>query len=128
MLIHKKEEFCQNIMDGMNQADAYRNSYDTENMSDSTIYKKASELMRKPDIRARLAELRAALDELDIFPRSERLQTLKEIATRKSRGETVRDSDVTQAIKVYNEMVGDNAPAKQQTETKLTITTNDARI
>ena len=37
MLTDKQEKFCLNIVSGMNQSDAYRNSYDN-NMTDKQIW------------------------------------------------------------------------------------------
>jgi hypothetical protein len=54
-----EEIFCQNIVRGNNQSDAYRAAYDTSRYKDSTIHRSAKELMTKPKLIARIAELRA---------------------------------------------------------------------
>ena len=59
MLTAKEEKFCQNIaIDNMTQIDAYKNSYNAENMGDDTIYVKACELAKKDKIKVRIEELR----------------------------------------------------------------------
>ncbi len=58
-LTAQEEVFCQNIVRGNNQSDAYRAAYDTSRYKDSTIYRAANELMSKPKLIARIAELRA---------------------------------------------------------------------
>ena len=45
-LTAKQEAFAQAVSDGMTLSDAYRKAYDAENMKDSTIWSKASELMK----------------------------------------------------------------------------------
>ena len=58
MLTDKQEKFCLNIVSGMNQADAYRNSYDAQNMADDTIYAEASKLMSNHKVTTRIEKLR----------------------------------------------------------------------
>ena len=63
MLTAKQEKFCQNIISGMSGADAYRNSYNCQKTKDDVIYVRASELIRKPDIAARIEFLRQEIVE-----------------------------------------------------------------
>ena len=53
MLTLKQEKFVQNIMLGMNQADAYRASYNAKNMCDNAIYREASLLLENPKVTQR---------------------------------------------------------------------------
>ena len=46
-LTAKQEAFAQAVSDGLTLSDAYRKAYDAENMKDSTVWSKAS-LMMKP--------------------------------------------------------------------------------
>ena len=46
-LTAKQEAFAQGVSDGLTLSDAYRKAYDAENMKDSTVWSKAS-LMMKP--------------------------------------------------------------------------------
>lgn len=57
-LTEKQEKFCQAITSGMNQSDAYRQAYKTENMKEETIHSEACRLMRDPKIAARIEQLR----------------------------------------------------------------------
>jgi hypothetical protein len=54
-----EEVFCQNIVRGNNQTEAYRAAYDTSNYKPATVHRSAKELMTKPKLIARIAELRA---------------------------------------------------------------------
>jgi phage terminase small subunit len=59
MLTAKEEKFCQSIaIENMTQIDAYKKSYNAENMSDKVCSNKASLLMQKGDIRVKIDELR----------------------------------------------------------------------
>lgn len=54
----KEEKFAQLVASGKTQADAYRGAYDAENMKDTTIASKASIVMAKGHVRARVEALR----------------------------------------------------------------------
>lgn len=58
-LTAKQEAFCQAIVAGASQADAYRKAYNAGKMKDATIHVKASELMADGKVSGRVAELRA---------------------------------------------------------------------
>jgi phage terminase small subunit len=60
-LTPKEEAFCQAIADGLNQSKAYRKAYGGSGMKAKTVNEKASRLMAKGKIRARVAELRAPM-------------------------------------------------------------------
>ena len=53
----QQEGFCQSYVNKCTSADAYRSSYSTENMKDSTIHKCASDLFKNPKIAGRIAAL-----------------------------------------------------------------------
>lgn len=80
MLTANQEKFVQGIIDGMSQADAYRSAYPNQKMSDKTIWEKASALMRKDKVVARLAELREQMMKPTIMSAQERLELLTRIA------------------------------------------------
>ncbi|CAB4132058.1 Terminase small subunit [uncultured Caudovirales phage] len=106
-LTAKQEAFCQNIVDGCTQLEAYRRAYDSEKMTDNSISCAAYQLMNNSRITHRIQQLRDLLAERLLFPRIERLEILKGIA---QSGE--RDGDRINSIKVFSEMIGDNAPQK----------------
>jgi phage terminase small subunit len=58
-LTAKQEAFCQAIVSGMSQADAYRKAYDAGKMKADTIQQAASRLMADSKVSARVQELRA---------------------------------------------------------------------
>jgi len=57
-LTAKQEAFCQAIVSGMSQADAYRKAYNAGNMKPQVVQNKASLLMAKGEVRVRVEELR----------------------------------------------------------------------
>ena len=66
-LTPKQEAFCQAIVAGANQAAAYRIAYDAENMAQSTIYVKASLLMREDKITERVNQLRTPVVQAIVY-------------------------------------------------------------
>lgn len=81
MLTAKQEKFALNIFNGMNQADAYRDAYPKQRMSDKTIWESASKLMKNPKVTARIAELRAEAAKGSILTAQERLEYLSRVIT-----------------------------------------------
>jgi phage terminase small subunit len=65
-LTPKQEKFAQAVASGMTQADAYRHAYNAENMADSTIWSRASELAADGKVSGRIKALQefAAIDAL----------------------------------------------------------------
>jgi len=59
----KQEAFAQAILIEDNASDAYRASYDAENMSLETINREATRLIQNPTVATRIAELKAAREE-----------------------------------------------------------------
>ena len=79
MLTPKQEAFVKGIIDGLSQSDSYRSAYNAEKMSDKTITEKASLLMKKGNIRARLQELRDQMVTPSVMSAQERLEFLTEV-------------------------------------------------
>lgn len=63
MLTQKQEKYVQGLIAGMSQREAYRAAYDAQGMKDSTIDKRASELMQHGEVAGRYEELRRASEE-----------------------------------------------------------------
>ena len=61
MVTAKQEAFCQGIIDGLTQVDAYRRACDN-NTSQAAAYVDASRLMDNPNIVLRVQELKQATD------------------------------------------------------------------
>lgn len=76
MLTENQEAFVRNIIEGMNQADAYRAAYPNQRMSDKTIHEASSRLMANSKIVARLKELRNELAKPSIMTAQDRLEWL----------------------------------------------------
>ena len=58
-LTHLQESFCQHIVSGMNQAEAYRAAgYTWETMLPATLWDTASKLAGNPEVTQRIQELR----------------------------------------------------------------------
>lgn len=79
MLTDKQEQFCRNIIEGMSQADAYRNAYPNIRMADKTIQENACRLAKKDAVKARIKELRDALAKPSIMSAQERLEYLTRV-------------------------------------------------
>lgn len=105
-LTAKQEAFAQGIADGLGQADAYRRAYDAGGMKDNSIYPKASELMKNGKVAARIAELKASVQEKQLWSREMSVKALVQ-AYKEGSG-----SVKVAAVKELNAMHGYNEPAK----------------
>lgn len=103
MLTAKQETFAQKIVEGMNQADAYRSTYNCKNMSDNAIYREASLLINNPKVTQRIKELRDELAKPTIMSAQERLEWLTQLI--KSEDEST--SDKLKAADIMNKMQGE---------------------
>jgi len=79
MLTIKQEKFVQNLISGMSQREAYKNSYNASKMKDKTIDDKASLLFKKEEIRARYDELVKQLEDNTIMNTKERMKWLSKV-------------------------------------------------
>lgn len=103
MLTPKQEKFARNIVEGMSQADAYRNSYNATRMTDKSIHETASKLMADSKIISRVKELRDQIDKSTVMSVQERLETLTKIARNKKENPTNK----IRAIDTMNKMTGE---------------------
>ena len=55
----KRNDFVVEIAEGASETSAYRCAYNTQNMSQKTIWEEASRLRRHPKVAARIVELEA---------------------------------------------------------------------
>lgn len=78
-LTSKQEKFAQEVASGKSQSDAYRVAYNAFNMAAETICSKASILMTKGNIRARVDEIRAPAVEAAQVTLEAHLQDLLEL-------------------------------------------------
>lgn len=110
MLTAKQEKFVRNLIQGMSQREAYKNSYDAKNMSDKVIDNEASKLFNSREISMRYKELQESLDKHTIMTAQERLEYLTGIiqGTQKEQGEVPADLNTRlRAIDIMNKMQGE---------------------
>ena len=103
MLTAKQEQFAQNIIKGMSQADAYRSAYNTSRMTDKTIHENASRLANDSKVVARITELRGQISKENIMTAQKRLEWLTEAI----QSEEVSINDKLKAIDIMNRMQGE---------------------
>lgn len=102
MLTPKQEQFVKNIvLEQMNYTEAYRNAYNSDNMSDKTISEKASRLKDQDKIRARIKELSAEIVSPKIMTAQQRAERLTEFAQDEDRNVAMK------AIDLLNKMTGE---------------------
>lgn len=102
MLTEKQEKFARAIVEGMNQADAYRSAYSTKNMSDNSIYVNASKLAADAKVALRIKELRDELAKPSIKTAQERMEWLTQLIDNAEEG----TSEKLKAIDILNKMDG----------------------
>ena len=113
MITSKQEAFCQALLTGRSQSDAYRDAYNTKSGSTAgAIAVSASKLMAHPKITIRIAELRDAAAEAACWSRQQSVQALKDIALSDSFNPATRIA----AIRELNAMFGFNVPEKPKTD------------
>ena len=107
MLTIKQEKFIQYIVQGMSQREAYKNSYNANNMKDSTIDKKASELFQKGEIRGRYEELLKKIEDKTIMTAEERQIWLSKVV----KGDIKITREYDDEIKEYEPYMSDRLKA-----------------
>jgi phosphoenolpyruvate-protein kinase (PTS system EI component) len=109
MITAKQEAFCQAVLAGRSQSDAYRHAYNTKRGATAgAIAVSASRLMADPKIAIRIAELRHADAQAACWTRRQSSEALKEIALSAACKPTERIA----AIRELNAMFGYNLPEK----------------
>lgn len=120
VLTANQEQFVQNVLQGMSQADAYRSAYPKQKMSDKTIWETASKLMANPKVITRLTELRNELAKPSIMSAQQRLEWLTQLIQSDKESTT----DKLRAADIMNKMQGEyvqKIQADVQTETTINI-------
>lgn len=112
----KQEAFAQAVADGMTLADAYRKAYPKQAMKDDVVWVRASELMKHGKVAVRVAELREALAEKQLWTREESVQTLRGVIANPDSAK-----DVVAAVKELNAMHGFNAAVKVEHDGALQV-------
>lgn len=78
-LTEKQEMFCQLIIQGKTQSDAYRGAFSTKRMSDKTLHSKASALANRDKVRARLDRLKEERSKRLNYDADQVLKTLSDM-------------------------------------------------
>ena len=131
MLTAKQEKFVRNLVQGMSQREAYKNSYDAENMSDKVIDNEASKLFNSHEISMRYKELQDRLDKHTIMTAQERLEYLTEIIQGLQLDNNDAPADLNiklKAIDIMNKMQGEyvqKIEADVNSEVNITIELSD---
>lgn len=116
MLTDKQERFAQCIaLDGMNQSEAYRECYNTENMQESTIWEKASIEANKDKVKTRIDELRGEVVSPKIISAKERKEKLTELIMSGDPGVMMK------AIDILNKMDGEYVQKIEATVDQVSI-------
>ena len=79
MLTAKQEKFVRNLIQGMSQREAYKRSYNAENMTDKSIDEEACRLFKSPEISSRYEELIERAATASVMTAQERLEYLTAI-------------------------------------------------
>lgn len=103
----KQEKFVQNLIKGMSQREAYKNSYDAKNMKDETIDTRACELFKNSKIKARYEELLKRLEDKAIMSAEERMKWLSKVIKADIKVEREYDNEV----KEYDPYMSDRLKA-----------------
>ena len=119
MLTAKQEQFVQNIIEGMSQADAYRAAYPNQKMSDKSIHEAASRLMKNNKVVTRLTQLREELIQPTIMTAQKRLEWL----TERIAEEGIDINAKLKAIDIMNKMQGEYVQ-KIEADVKSEVTIN----
>lgn len=96
-LTPKQEKFCQEMAKLGNQRQAYKNAYSTNGMSENSIDREASVLMKNPKVTQRLNELAEEIKSKNIADAIE-IQT---ILTKLLRGEETEECVVVESTGDY---------------------------
>ena len=130
-LTPKQEKFAMNIINGMSNSDAYKNSYNAKKMKSTTITEKASRLAAQDNIRARIDKEKERLADKQIWCRAKALSSLVFIIdeAKKQMDENGFDAatanSMIKAIEQANKMCGYNEPEKVNLNNNITISLGD---
>ena len=115
-LTHKQEQFCQNIISGMTQHDAYKNAYEVKKMSNKAIDEEGSKLIKTPKVSQRVAELKELAAFIASQKTSQELIWTREMSIKALlsiyQDKTAPSSARVSAVKEINAMHGYNEPIK----------------
>ena len=115
-LTPKQEKFCQLIFEGKTQTEAYRGAYNCAKQKPTTVNNNAYMLLQNSDIIARIAYLRAKLEEKTLWSFEQSAKVLLEVVYRgkgKNKAEEpASDGDRLKSVDMLNKLHGIE-PAKK---------------
>jgi len=114
----RQERFAELVASGMSATRAYAEAGYSGQGKNAEAH--ASRLVENGGVSARIAELRKESRELARMSKTAKLRLLEAIAV----SETARNSDRISAIRVHNDMTGDNEPERMVVETGPTTLAN----
>lgn len=120
-LTPKEEAYCLAIIEGLSSSDAYRKAYKPQRAKTKTIHEKASRIMAKGKVRARIAELMAPVIAQAQMTRTEWLRIL----TKCCRFDPRKLFDATGKLKPITELEENEAAAIEQHELHAELPLSD---
>ncbi len=116
-LSYKRETYCQQRTNGLSRAESYRIAYPKSvKWSLDTLYARASELEKRPEIQARINELRKPHQNLLTNYRNEIIQTAIDTAL----GKNKKKIDTT----ILNKLLDKLLPSKTENKNEVSHTFN----
>ena len=116
-LTNQREQYAQQRANGLNQSDSYKISYPKSvKWSLNTLYARASELEKRPEIQARINELHKPLQNLLEKHRTEIIQTAIDTAL----GQSTKEIDKT----ILNKLLDKLLPSKTENKNEVNNTFN----
>ena len=115
MLTKKQEDFAQAVAAGKSGAEAYRESYNAKDMLDTTVWKRASELLHHGKVAGRIKELRERVSMKNLWTRE---MSVKALVQAYKEG---RPSEKVAAIKELNAMHGYRKPQEISVQGNLDV-------
>lgn len=104
MLTDKQEKFCLNIANGMTPGEAYREAYDTDNMSDDACRVEGNRLLKNPNVALRKNELRDKAASAFIMTAIQRKEWLTNLI---ANDVDANKTDKLKALDILNKMTGE---------------------
>lgn len=101
MLTAKQEQFCKNIVSGMDNRTAYMNAYDCKSESSASI--ESTKLLKRDDITARIKTLNKPI--INYFENTTISERKKQIDFIQERIQACLDKDDEQSVIRYTEML-----------------------
>ena len=122
-LTPKQESFCLKYVECGNASEAYRHSYDCENMQPATVNRSAKELIDNPKITARIKKLQEGHVKRHQLTVDDLITELEENRKAALSAETVQSSAATAATMGKARLLGlDKQVVEQTGESALKIT------